>query len=186
MMRETVNPRRCLINRGEGNKISSSGAKAPSLLELTGGAEAPPPGALIYEIASRRNLLTLLAGGLLVAGGSAAFAQFQSGSYSATKTDSLERTISTPTSSDGNYSVTSFASVAPKLADGEGRAETESFCAMCHSTRYVTMQPPLPAATWEAEVNKMIKTFGAPIPEATAKKIISYLQAHYAPETRKE
>lgn len=133
-----------------------------------------------------RGLLRLLAGGLLVVAGSAAFAQFQSGSYSAAKADSLEQTVSAPTSNDGNYSVSSFPSVDPKLAEGEGRAETESFCATCHSKRYITMQPPLPAATWEAEVNKMIKTFGAPIPEASAKKIISYLQTHYTPETRKQ
>lgn len=133
-----------------------------------------------------RSLLRLLAGGLLVVAGSAAFAQFQSGSYSATKADSLEQTVSAPKSNDGNYSVSSFVSVAPKLADGEGRAETESFCATCHSTRYITMQPPLPAATWEAEVNKMIKTFGAPIPEASAKEITSYLQTHYTPEMRKQ
>lgn len=132
-----------------------------------------------------RALLGLLAGALLVVAGSAAFAQFQSGSYSATKADNLEQTLSAPTSSDGNYFVSPFPSVAPKLTEGEGRAETESFCAMCHSARYITMQPPLPAATWEAEVNKMIKTFGAPIPEASAKKIISYLQTHYTPETRK-
>ena len=133
-----------------------------------------------------RGFLRLFAGGLLVVAGSAAFAQFQSGSYSSTKADSLEQTVWTPTSSDGNYFVTLFPSVAPRLAEGEGRAETESFCAMCHSTRYITMQPPLPAATWEAEVNKMIKTFGAPIPEASAKKIISYLQTHYTLETRKQ
>jgi cytochrome c5 len=133
-----------------------------------------------------RAPLCLLAGALLVVAGTAAFAQFQSGSYSATKAGSLEQTVCAPTSSDGNYSVSSFASVAPKLAEGEGRAETESFCAMCHSTRYITMQPPLPGATWEAEVNKMIKTFGAPIPEASAKKIVSYLQTHYTPETRKQ
>jgi hypothetical protein len=48
------------------------------------------------------------------------------------------------------------------------------------------MQPPLPGTTWEAEVSKMIKTYGAPIPEATAKKITAYLQAHYSPENRKE
>lgn len=133
-----------------------------------------------------RNLLRLFAGGLLVVAGSAAFAQFQSGSYSSTKADSLEQTVSVPTSIDGNYFVSPFPSVAPKLAEGEGRAETESFCAMCHSSRYITMQPPLPGATWEAEVNKMTKTFGAPIPEASAKKIISYLQTHYTPETRKQ
>ena len=133
-----------------------------------------------------RSLLPLLAGALFVVAGSGALAQFQSGSYSAAKADSLERAVSPPASNDGNYFVSPFPSVAPKLAEGEGRAETESFCAVCHGTRYITMQPPLPAATWEGEVNKMIKTFGAPIPEATARKITSYLQAHYTPETRKQ
>lgn len=133
-----------------------------------------------------RGLSRLLAGGLLVVAGSAAFAQFQSGSYSSTRADNLEQTVSAPASNDANYSVSPFPSVAPKLAEGEGRAETESFCATCHSTRYITMQPPLPAATWEVEMNKMIKTFGARIPEATAKKITSYLQTHYTPETRKQ
>ena len=135
---------------------------------------------------SGRVLLRLLAGTLFVAAGSAVFAQFQSGSYTSAKTESLEQTVSAPTATDANYSVPSYPSVAPKLAEGEGRTETESFCAMCHSTRYITMQPPLPATTWEAEVNKMIKTFGAPIPEATAKKITSYLQTHYTPQTRKQ
>jgi cytochrome c5 len=138
------------------------------------------------SVSMGRGLSGLLAGALLVVAGSAAFAQFQSGSYTATKADTLEQSVSASTSSDGNYSVSSFPSVAPKLAEGEGRAETETFCAMCHSTRYITMQPPLPAATWEAEVNKMIKTFGALIPEASSKKIISYLQTHYTLETRKQ
>ena len=133
-----------------------------------------------------RNLLRLAAGALLVLAVGAAFAQFQSGSYSPTKADSLEQSVSPVASNDGNYSVSRFPSVAPKLADGEGRSEAESFCAMCHSTRYITMQPPLPPTTWEAEVNKMIKAFGAPIPEATAKKIASYLQTHYTPENRKQ
>jgi hypothetical protein len=47
------------------------------------------------------------------------------------------------------------------------------------------MQPPLPAATWQAEVTKMINTYGAQIPEDAAKAITAYLQAHYTPETRK-
>jgi DMSO/TMAO reductase YedYZ molybdopterin-dependent catalytic subunit len=46
--------------------------------------------------------------------------------------------------------------------------------------------PPLPSATWESEVNKMIRVFGAPIPEAAAQHIIAYLRAQYTPETRKE
>jgi hypothetical protein len=48
------------------------------------------------------------------------------------------------------------------------------------------MQPPLPAGTWEAEVNKMNKTFGAGIPEDDTKKIILYLQARYTAENRKQ
>jgi hypothetical protein len=48
------------------------------------------------------------------------------------------------------------------------------------------MQPPLPAATWEAEVTKMRKTFGATIPDEATAKIIGYLKTHYTPETRKQ
>jgi len=136
----------------------------------------------------RKNLSAsaLAAGLMLAATGTAVLAQFQSGSYGSKKANSIDQTAQDQMSSDGNFAVASFPSLAPELAEGEGRPETESFCAMCHSTRYIVMQPPLPAATWEAEVSKMIKTFGAPIPEASAKKIISYLQTHYTPETRKQ
>jgi len=134
----------------------------------------------------KSSALVLAAGLMLAATCTAVFAQFQSGSYGSTKANSIEQAAVAQMSSDGNFAVASFPSFAPELAEGEGRAETESFCAMCHSARYITMQPPLAAATWEAEVNKMIKTFGAPIPEASAKKIISYLQTHYTPETRKQ
>jgi hypothetical protein len=37
------------------------------------------------------------------------------------------------------------------LADGQGRDVTQSFCGICHSPTYITMQPPLPSATWEAK-----------------------------------
>jgi cytochrome c5 len=131
------------------------------------------------------SLLLLAMGLMSIAAGSALFAQFRSGSYSSGKASSLEQVAATPVSSDSSFSVASYPSFAPALVEGDGHAETESFCAMCHSTRYITMQPPLPAAVWQAEVNKMTKTFGAPIPDATAKKIISYLQTHYTPETRK-
>ncbi len=83
------------------------------------------------------------------------------------------------------YNVAAYPLYPPKLEPGEGREEVEAYCNTCHSTRYITMQPPLPATTWEAEVNKMIKTFGQPIPEDASPKIIKYLQAHYTPETRK-
>jgi hypothetical protein len=135
----------------------------------------------------RKNLSAsvLAAGMMLTATSTAVLAKFQSGSYGSKQANSIDQTNPPQMSNDGNFAVASFPSFAPELVEGEGRAETQSFCAMCHSTRYITMQPPLPAATWEAEVNKMTKTFGAPIPDASAKKIISYLQTHYTPETRK-
>lgn len=89
-------------------------------------------------------------------------------------------------SADSVYSVGAYPLHTPELADGEGADQVRSYCSICHSTTYITMQPPLPAATWEAEVNKMIGTFGAPIPDDAAHAIIGYLQAHYTPDTRQQ
>lgn len=89
----------------------------------------------------------------------------------------------------GNGSVSQvgkWPTYTAELATGPGRDAVLGNCSMCHSVTYITMQPPLPAATWAAEVHKMIKTFGAPIQDATAQEIIAYLQAHYTPETRKQ
>lgn len=83
------------------------------------------------------------------------------------------------------YSVPFYPLSGASLAPGENRELVESYCGTCHSTIYITMQPPLPSATWEAEVNKMVRTFGQPIPPDAVAKIIAYLQAHYTPETRK-
>jgi mono/diheme cytochrome c family protein len=125
------------------------------------------------------GLTIALAGGLV-------FAQMRSGSYSSTNAASLGQGAAPAFAADANYDAGPYPSFTPELAEGEGRQEVQSFCATCHSTRYITMQPPLPGATWEAEVTKMMKTYGAPIPEAASKKITAYLQAHYAPENRKE
>jgi len=87
---------------------------------------------------------------------------------------------------DSNYQVSEYPVPPVDLTRGDGLQDVQIYCNTCHSPRYITMQPPLPAATWEAEVNKMNKTFGAAIPEEDAQKIIRYLQAHYTPETRKQ
>jgi len=84
------------------------------------------------------------------------------------------------------YAVGPWPTYTPPLADGDGNALVQSFCGICHSTTYITMQPPLPSATWEHLVDKMIRTFGAPIPEPAAQAISAYLKTHYTPETRKE
>ena len=129
----------------------------------------------------------MLAGGILLLGiCTAVFAQLQSGRYDSANPGSIAQSAPANLSSGARFEAGAYPSFPSQLATGDGQQETVSFCSQCHSTRYITMQPPLPAATWEAEVNKMIKTLGAPIPEASAKKIVLYLQQNYTPETRKQ
>lgn len=112
--------------------------------------------------------------------------ELQSGEYKTAEMGSLQQAAPRELAPDSAFSVAAYPVYAPPLAEGEGKQETEAYCSLCHSARYISMQPPMPAASWEAEGNKMNKTFGANIPEAVAAKILKYLQAHYTPETRKQ
>ncbi|MBI4545644.1 MAG: sulfide dehydrogenase [Gemmatimonadetes bacterium] len=78
------------------------------------------------------------------------------------------------------YGVSAYPLYTPELAPGEGRELVQGFCSTCHSLTYITMQPPLPPAAWEASVQKMITTFGAQIRQDVARRITAYLQAHYS------
>ncbi|HZP92515.1 MAG TPA: cytochrome c [Burkholderiales bacterium] len=67
-----------------------------------------------------------------------------------------------------------------RLKDGPGREIVEGNCVMCHSLDYIQMNSPfLDRKGWEAEVNKMIKTMGAPIGEEDARRIVDYLASRY-------
>jgi len=67
-----------------------------------------------------------------------------------------------------------------KLKPGPGMETTASYCAACHSLDYPPMNSPfLDAKGWSGVVDKMIKTFGAPIGEAEANEIKAYLTATY-------
>ena len=79
----------------------------------------------------------------------------------------------------------SVALPSPALADEKpvdlkkapGLDKVEGNCGACHSLDYIQMNSPfLNAALWDAEVNKMIKAFGAPISDADAKAIKDYLE----------
>ena len=66
------------------------------------------------------------------------------------------------------------------LKKAPGLDKVEGNCGACHSLDYIQMNSPFPSATlWDAEVNKMIKVFGAPIDEADAKAIKEYLAKNY-------
>jgi mono/diheme cytochrome c family protein len=68
-----------------------------------------------------------------------------------------------------------------QLKKAPGLDKVETSCASCHSLDYIEMNSPFPtAALWDAEVTKMIKTYGAPIDEADAKVIAEYLKKNYS------
>lgn len=63
---------------------------------------------------------------------------------------------------------------------GPGSDVAQNNCMACHSVDYIAFQPPRKGRTfWEAEVQKMIHVYRAPIDEADAKTIIDYLAATY-------
>ncbi len=67
--------------------------------------------------------------------------------------------------------------VESNIGSAPGEDEFKTNCLTCHSLRYIQMQPEFPRKTWEKTVDKMIKNFGAPIPDSTAKIIVDYLVA---------
>ncbi len=69
--------------------------------------------------------------------------------------------------------------LAVDLADGPNRDKAAGFCAICHGAEYIPMQPKLSKAQWTATVTKMVKAFGAPIPQEDADRIIEYLATAY-------
>lgn len=136
----------------------------------------------------RRMLPAILAGLslALLAVAATRNAEPQSGNYKPAERGEIRQSPPPQLNEDATYRVDAYPLYPPALTEGEGKQETSAYCAMCHSTRYITMQPPLPAATWEAEVNKMNKTFGANIPPAVTEKIVRYLAAHYTPKAQQQ
>jgi cytochrome c5 len=68
------------------------------------------------------------------------------------------------------------------LKEGKGRDLVGRYCAICHSVGYIPMQPGFSQERWAGIVHKMIKVYGAPVPQQDAARIIEYLGAQYGPE----
>lgn len=63
---------------------------------------------------------------------------------------------------------------------GPGMEVARNNCTACHSADYINFQPPKKGQTfWDAEVQKMIKVYHAPIGEEDAKAIAEYLGQIY-------
>jgi mono/diheme cytochrome c family protein len=67
-----------------------------------------------------------------------------------------------------------------KPAGGPGYAAAKADCGACHSADYVATQPPGKGKDfWTAEVTKMVKVYGASIPEGDRDAIAAYLAETY-------
>lgn len=95
--------------------------------------------------------------------------------------EALPRRWPTLSSENAAYDVGAFPQIATDLADDARRATVVALCTPCHSARYITAQPPLSTAIWEAEVTKMVEGFGAVVPEDKRADVIGYLTDHYGP-----
>jgi mono/diheme cytochrome c family protein len=66
------------------------------------------------------------------------------------------------------------------LKPGAGAEKVIAHCSACHSLDYIQMNSPFPdRKLWEAEVNKMVNAFAAPIPKDDIAIIVDYLTRNY-------
>jgi len=63
----------------------------------------------------------------------------------------------------------------PDIAEGPNVGIYRKDCLICHTARYVSMQPRFSKTVWQNEVKKMVDAYGAPIPEADKALIVEYL-----------
>ena len=61
------------------------------------------------------------------------------------------------------------------MFSGPGSEVVNNNCLACHSAGMVLNQPALPAATWQAEAEKMIHVYKAPVDERDVAAIVEYL-----------
>jgi len=135
---------------------------------------------------TRPPMLVLLCSIFSVLAAAGVFAELRKGQYQPAALGLLPQARPSDVAPDSQYAGGPYPLYPPEMESGDGKTEVEGYCSTCHSTRYITMQPPLPAAAWVTEVTKMKKSFGATIPDEAVSKIAGYLQAHYTPETRKQ
>jgi len=76
---------------------------------------------------------------------------------------------------DPPQKVMKLEDITTDLPNFKGYDDFNNNCRVCHSLRYITMQPDFPRATWKKTVDKMIHTYGAPIPDSTRDKIVDFL-----------
>ena len=66
-----------------------------------------------------------------------------------------------------------------KLKPGPGVELATANCLLCHSADYISTQPRLTSAQWQASVVKMQQKYGAPIATNSIRPLVEYLSANY-------
>ena len=61
------------------------------------------------------------------------------------------------------------------MFEGPGADVVNNNCLACHSAEMILTQPPLSHAAWQAEVEKMRKTYKAPVDDKDVPAIVDYL-----------
>ena len=80
-----------------------------------------------------------------------------------------------PAKDEGGVRSIELPAVALELPAGPGRDTITGACAFCHSNQYILMQPRFTRPQWTAEVDKMRKTYGAPLTDPQAADAVEYL-----------
>jgi len=62
-----------------------------------------------------------------------------------------------------------------EMFTGPGSDPINNNCLACHSASMVLTQPALPKAVWQAEVEKMIHAYKAPVADEDVAPIVDYL-----------
>jgi len=63
-----------------------------------------------------------------------------------------------------------------EFSGGPQASVANTYCLMCHSGGMVLTQPPLPLSVWQAELNKMIKVYGCPLPESSVDDLAGFIK----------
>ena len=63
----------------------------------------------------------------------------------------------------------------PTFPDGPGRRQFLTSCVVCHSPRYIAMQPPFTQTVWATEVHKMATAYGAHVTPEEEAAIVTYI-----------
>jgi len=77
----------------------------------------------------------------------------------------------------GTRRIVHLPEVKYDLPNAKGKDTVTVACGVCHTPKYIMLQPPFPKETWVAEVTKMRKTYMAPIPDEKVDEIVNYLMA---------